>query len=179
MKCPDICYTRIWYVFCPNLSNIRKCRMFERMCSVQTYVTYENMICPNLCFEQKYDALCPILCYIWKYVISWHMLHINIKCVLSVVHTKKHYVPTFCTHENLMFLVQNDVTYDNVICPNLGYPRKYVFCPNIYWIELIMQHVNGSISVWICGVEQSIWDILLNYSQRIFDAQWVTRLAEI
>ena len=28
-------------------------------------------------------------------------------------------------------LVQNDVTLDNVIGLNLGYPGKYVFCPNI------------------------------------------------
>ena len=33
--------------FCPNL-----------------HVTYENVICPNICFEQKYDILCPILYYI-------------------------------------------------------------------------------------------------------------------
>ena len=32
------------------------------------------------------------------------------------------------------------------------------------------------ISVWTCGVGQSIWDILLNNSQRIFGAQWVTSL---
>ena len=36
--------------------------------------------------------------------------------------------------------------------------------------------VNGSISVWICGVGQYIRDILLNYSQRIFGAQTVTSL---
>ena len=39
----------------------------------------------------------------------------------------------------------------------------------IYWTKVITQLVNGSISVWIC-------DVLLNYSQRIFDAPWVTSL---
>ena len=39
-----------------------------------------------------------------------------------------------------------------------------------------MQLVNGSSSVWICGVGQSIWDIFVYYSQKIFDAQWVTFL---
>ena len=46
----------------------------------------------------------------------------------------------------------------------------------IYWTKVITQLINGSISVWICDVGQSIWDILLNYSQRIFGAQWVTSL---
>ena len=34
---------------------------------------------------------------------------------------------------------------------------KIMFDPYI-----ITQLVNGSISVWLCGVGQSIWDILLN-----------------
>ena len=62
------------------------------MCSVRTYVTYENVICPNLCFEQKYDVLSSIdiLCYIRKYVMSGHLLHTNINYALSnlMVHTK-------------------------------------------------------------------------------------------
>ena len=46
----------------------------------------------------------------------------------------------------------------------------------LYWIKVITQLINGSTSVWICGVGQSVWDILLNYSQKIFGAQWVTSL---
>ena len=46
----------------------------------------------------------------------------------------------------------------------------------IYWTKLITQLVNGSISVWICGVGQCIWDLLANYSQRIFGAWRVTTL---
>ena len=33
------------------------------------------------------------------------------------------YFRTYVTHENMMFLVKNDVTYENVICPNLCYIR--------------------------------------------------------
>ena len=39
-----------------------------------------------------------------------------------------------------------------------------------------MQLVSGSISVWLCVVRQFIWDMLLNYSQRIFDCEWVASL---
>ena len=38
-----------------------------------------------------------------------------------------------------------------------------------YW-PVWTQLVNGSIPVWICDIGQSTWDILLNYSQRIFGA---------
>ena len=65
-----------------------------------------------------------------------HMLHKNMKCALSqlMVHTKN--VRTYVTHVNMMFLIQDAVTYDNVICPNLCYPRKYdVFCPNLRYIR--------------------------------------------
>ena len=47
---------------------------------------------------------------------------------------------------------------------------------DLYWTKFITQLVNGPISVWLRGVGQSIWDILLNYSQRIFGAQWVASL---
>ena len=50
------------------------------------------------------------------------------------------------------------------------------YVPGEFWTKFIMQLINGSISVWICGVGQSIWDILLNYSQRIFGAWWVKSL---
>ena len=44
-------------------------------------------------------------------------------------------VRTCVTHENMMFLFQYVVPYDNVICLNLCYPRKYdVFCPNLHYI---------------------------------------------
>ena len=46
----------------------------------------------------------------------------------------------------------------------------------INWTKIITQLVNGSISVLICDVGQSRWEILLDYSQRIFVAQWVTSL---
>ena len=45
-----------------------------------------------------------------------------------------------------------------------------------YWTKIITQLINGPISVWLCGVGQSIWDILLNYSQRMFGAQGVAPL---
>ena len=46
------------------------------------------------------------------------------------------YVRTYVIHVNMMFLGQNDDTYDTVICPNLCYPRKYdVFCPNVRYIR--------------------------------------------
>ena len=53
------------------------------MCSVGTYVTHENVICPNLCYERTYDVWCPMMSYyIQKCVMSEHMFHANIKCVL-------------------------------------------------------------------------------------------------
>ena len=51
-----------------------------------------------------------------------------------------------------------------------------LFFQLIYWTKLTKQLINGSIFVWICGVGKSIQDLLLNYSQRIFGAQWVTSL---
>ena len=57
---------------------------------------------------------------------------------------------------------------------SLDLPR--VFRIDIYWTKVITQLVNGPIFVWICGIGQSIWDILLNYSQRIFVAQGVMSL---
>ena len=76
-------YIGIWDVFCPNLR-------------------YIHLICPNLWFEQKYDVLCPILCYIWKCIMSWHMLHLKIKCVLSelMAHTK-HVMSELVLHANI------------------------------------------------------------------------------
>ena len=44
--------------------------------------------------------------------------------------------PNLCNTGKFDVLVQYDVTYDNFICPNLGYARKYdVFCPNICYIR--------------------------------------------
>ena len=64
-------------------------------------------------------------------------------------------------------------------------PLVYIHCPpalthslifKLYWTKFITQLVNGPISVWLCGVGQSIADILLNYSQRIFGAEWAASL---
>ena len=61
---------------------------------------------------------------------------------------EKCYIRTYVSHENLMLLEQNDVTYDNIICPNLGYSRKYdafvrtyvtyenVKCPNTCYTRI-------------------------------------------
>ena len=48
--------------------------------------------------------------------------------------------------------------------------------PGLLYYFCITQLKNGSIAVWMYGVGQSIWDIFLNSSQRIFVAQWVTSL---
>ena len=79
--------------------------LHTNMCSVQTYVTYENGICSNLCFEQKYDVLCLILCYIRKCVMSEYMLHTNMKYVLSelMVHTK-HFMSELMLHSKIWFI---------------------------------------------------------------------------
>ena len=48
--------------------------------------------------------------------------------------------------------------------------------PGLLYYFCITQLKHGSIAVWMYGVGQSIWDIFLNSSQRIFVAQWVTSL---
>ena len=40
-------------------------------------------------------------------------------------------VRTYVTHENRL-LVQNDVTCENVMCPNPCYTRKYDYCVQTY-----------------------------------------------
>ena len=37
---------------------------------VQNDVTYDNVICPNICYKRYYDVLCPHLCCIRKYLMS-------------------------------------------------------------------------------------------------------------
>ena len=61
----SLCYTRKYDVSCPNLCNTWKYGVLS-----QNDVTYENVICLNLC-------------YIRKCVMSKHMLHTNMRCVLS------------------------------------------------------------------------------------------------
>ena len=117
------------------------------MWSVRTYVTYENVICPNLCFEQIYDVFCPILCYIWKCVMSWHMLHMNIKLVLSelMVH-RKHVMSELTLHTKMWYFspkwCHTQQCYTSK--PTVGYPRKYDdFSPSICYLQkcVISEHM--------------------------------------
>ena len=101
---------------------------------VRIYVTYENVICPNLCYTRKYDVWCPLIlhtnmCNVRIYVTHeyiWNVFYPNIYPIL------KYNVRTYVTHESTMFLVQYNITYDNVtrkhdiLCPNLCYIRKCV-----------------------------------------------------
>ena len=76
------------------------------MCSTRTYVTYENIIiCPNVCYTRMGD-----------YFLFNLMLHMQI-C------NDRTYM--YVTHEYDMFSVRTYVTYENIICPNLCYTRKY------------------------------------------------------
>ena len=72
------------------------------MLSVRNDVTYDNVICSNLCYTRKYDVLCPHLCYMRRYVMSEHV-----------------------THEYEMYSVRSYVTYGNEICQNVLYTQKY------------------------------------------------------
>ena len=56
VECPNICYTRIGEYFLSELMlHTKMCNartyvtLKYEMFSVRTYVTYENIICPNLC----------------------------------------------------------------------------------------------------------------------------------
>ena len=55
---------------------IRKCVMSEYILhmnmtfSARSYVTYEYVIWPNLCYKRRYDLLCLLLFYAWKCVMS-------------------------------------------------------------------------------------------------------------
>ena len=76
------------------------------MLLVRNDVTYDNVICSNLCYTRKYDVLCPHLCYIRRYVMSEHV-----------------------THEYEMYSVRSYVTYGNEILQNIFYTQT-TMCPN-------------------------------------------------
>ena len=78
----------------------------------------------------------PIFSYIRKCVMCEHMLHTNMKCVLSNLWYVRNFLcPNLCFIRNYDVFVQNAVAYDNVICSNLCHPRKYdLFCPNLRYI---------------------------------------------
>ena len=67
------------------------------MCFVGTYVTYENMICPNLCFEQNMMSCVAIGSYILTYVTY------KVCSVKTYGTYEKCYVRTYVTHQNLIF----------------------------------------------------------------------------
>ena len=133
------------------------------MCSIRTYVTYENeiypnvcftrkyvwcqnyvtcesVLCPSLCYTRKYDVACPNLCYIWKCVMSEHELHAIMRCFLSefMLLMKMWYVRTYVANENTLSCVRSYVAYDNVLCLNIYYPRIWnMFYPNFCYIRKI------------------------------------------
>ena len=78
----------------------------------------------------------------------------------------------FCDRANGK--ISNISMRNKIICRRLAI--WILLVSKLYWTQVITQFVNGLISVWICGVGQPIRDILLNYSQRIFGARWVTSL---
>ena len=94
----SLCYTRKYDVYSKKWCHIRKCSMIDlmlytnvqtyvkheyEMCSIRTNVTHENVICRNICYTRKDVVLCPNLCYIRKCVMSEHMLHTNMRFILS------------------------------------------------------------------------------------------------
>ena len=107
VKGSNICFTRIWNVFCPNLRYIRK---RER---------------PNLhvYFEQKYDVLCDFLihtkiCKVWSYVTHKYKM-----CSVRTYGTYEDcYVRIYVIHEKLMFL------FKMMLHTTIVYVRTYV-CP--------------------------------------------------
>ena len=65
------------------------------------------------------------MCNVWTYVTHEYEI-----CSIRAYGTcEKNYVRTYVTHGNIMFLVPKIAMYDNVICPNLYYPRK---CDVVY-----------------------------------------------
>ena len=65
---------------------------------------------------------------------------------------------------NTIFITIEWKPYDKISKNCLPTHERFIHAEQ----KLLTQLVNGSISVWIWCVWQSIWDILLNYSQRIF-----------
>ena len=64
------------------------------------------------------------------------MLHTNTMRSFAFGVCETNDVGTYVTCENIMCFIQNDVTYDTVICWNLVYPRKYdLFCTNLHYIR--------------------------------------------
>ena len=130
---------------------IRKCNMSDlvlhtKMCNVQlyvtheyemrsirTYVTYENVICPNVCYTRE-DVLCrkcimsanlcytriwdyfyPNQCYIGKCVMSkTYVTHENVMVSELILHMKICNVLTHVALENMMSRVRTNSTYENV-----------------------------------------------------------------
>ena len=138
-------------ILCPNLRYTRKYDFL-----VQNDVTYDNVICLYLCYPRKYDVFCSNIRYVQKRVMSEHMLHTNMRGILSelifyinkcnmsvpmlhskiflvselMFHTKICNVRTHVTHEKMMYHIRTNVTYENVICANICFEQKYdVLCP--------------------------------------------------
>ena len=98
------------------------------------YILHMNMFCPILRYIRTCDMSEPMFrTKIW-WLMSDLMLHMKMCNVLTYnIHAykmcsvrtygacEKCYVRTYVTHEIFMLLVQNDVKYDNFICPNILY----------------------------------------------------------
>ena len=115
------------------------------MYCVPSYLTYENVLCLNICYTRIWNEFCPTLwcirnflclnlnytrkydifspkwCYIRQCYMSEPMLPKKIWCLLSklTLHTKMCNVRTYVTHEYEIYSVQTCVTCRNVICPNV------------------------------------------------------------
>ena len=64
--------------------NIRKMLHTNiRLFSVWTYVTYENVLCPNTCYTWIWDVFCPTWCYIRKYNVYKFVFYMKISCLMS------------------------------------------------------------------------------------------------
>ena len=89
-------------------------------------------------------------------LVSDLLLHTDMRCVLShlMVHTQKflYELMFLCYTRTYDFLVQNDVTYGNVISLNLLYPPKMM----LFFSKLTLHTKTGNGRTYIT---HGIWDV--------------------
>ena len=125
--------------FCPNLYYTRNCNVL-----FQIYITHENMM------SRGRTYVTSKMCYVRSYAAHEYVIHLS----ELMLHTKMCNVRTYVTHEYEMFF-WTYVAYENIICPNLCYTRKYyVWFPNLYYIQLFSVRTYGIFEM--CNVRRYV-----------------------
>ena len=132
-------HTKIWCLV-SELMLYSKYVMFEymlhtniRLFSVRTNVTYENLLCPNICYTRIWGVLFPNLCYIPKYNMSEPMLYTKIWCLVSelILHTNMCNVWTNVTHKTMMYCVRTHFTYKCVMSEHILHTNMKLYSVRI------------------------------------------------